>query len=160
MKNQIYASCIYKKISKHHCEAFMIFVSVIWWSKQFPAKACTLLHVLLLIGYDAYASPPPALWPLFPVYLITIQLCIESAYCLLLRNLRVTFITVGARRLLIICLARKAMWMPCSLYSQGQVYPARWSVLVIRAEGGEWQWQSVLFCALSASSRMLCIWYF
>lgn len=32
-----------------------------------------------------------------------------------------TFITVGAQRLLIICLARRVVQMPCSLCPQGQV---------------------------------------
>lgn len=98
-----------------------VLLSLFWWSKQFPAKACILLSVLLVIDYDAKASPLSALWQLFPVYLITVQLCIWSVYCLLLRKLRMTFITVGTRRLLIICLAWKVLWMPCSLYSQGQV---------------------------------------
>lgn len=98
-----------------------VLFSLFRWSKQFPAKACILFSVLLVTDYDAYANPLLGLWPLFPVYLITIQLCIWSVYCPLLRKLRMTFITVGTRRLLIICLARKVLRMPCSLYSQGQV---------------------------------------
>lgn len=41
--------------------------------------------------------------------------------------------------------SRKVMHKLCSLHAQGQCYPPWWSVLVMRAWGGERQRQSVLF---------------
>lgn len=95
------------------------------------------MSYLLVIYYDAYASLLPALRPSFPGYLITIQLSFSPVYCLLLRKLRMTFITVGIRRLLIICLARKVVQMPCSLYFQGQMLSCAVIRLGLRAWGEE-----------------------
>lgn len=113
-----------------------VLLSLFWWGKPFPAKAGILPSVLSVIDDDAHASPLPALWPLFPAYLITARLCIWSVYCLLLWELRMTFIAAGTRRLRIIRLARKS-W-GCLALSPVRVrcYPVRWSVLVLRAWGG------------------------
>lgn len=158
-------NCTYKKTSKHYFQAFTSFtfslMKLLWVLLSYDEvnnfqerHAFILLSVLLVIDYDAYASPLPALWPLFPVYLITIQLCVWSVYCLFLRKPRMTFITVGTRRLLIICLARRVLRSLALSTLRVRCSPAWWSVLVMRAWGKEWHWQSsILYSECKAAGH-------
>lgn len=118
-------------------------------------------HCLLIPGgYDEYASSRLAPVAIFVEYLITTQLSIQSVYWLPLRKLRMTFITVGAWRLLIISLAGKSDTQALLSPRSGSVLSSL--VICLGYEGlrGRKTEAVCSICALSGSSRVLCIWYF
>lgn len=152
--------CINKKSAKHYFEAFMIFtffhlMKQTIYSKGIHSGSC-------LIGDRLWCICKP---PSNPLAIISSVFDHHPALHLVSllpvsQKPRMTFITVGARRLLITCLARKVVQMLCTLSSQGQVLS--WVVICLGYEGLKGR-MAVTVCPIlypEYSSRVLCIWYF